>query len=934
MNERYPPRGRERQFTRVGGGPRNSEFERPSTGRIRRYQHKEETEEGDAVDKNPLKIAMVVLVALMLIILGYLTVMVILDEGDYVGETGIITRFMGGSDEVLLKATYNGDDVFIEVPSNAKILKSSLKIEGILPPGRNSFEAGRAPTDLGYGDLDGDLDPDVVVINYVDNNMMVMDNIGKYSLRKVQTINVGDCPIKVEVDDLSGDGFPDAAVISEDSHDLRIFHNDGHGKLRSRMEPINVGRIPTDIVYIDIEGDGDLDIGVSSLTDDSISFFENDGEGYFKPYFELPTEKNPQTVEVYDMDGDSMDDLIVANSGDMDQKIFDTDKNRYLSWYHTVSIWRNNGNGNFTRYVKDLKTQKGVLAIDIGDINQDGRPDISMTNWGYNEVSYILSDGNGDYLRGDQSELDCEMLKAYDPISQILSDLDGDGRLDMVVLSKSADSIMVFPGKADGYFGDYTMYYIGMSPSSFELFDFDGDGDLDVITSDRRSKTQVAGSNGTVSVLINLNRGVFGTYRQFRTGNSPRGVFAYDLNGDGAPEIATANYFGSTVSVLRNDGVGGFSPNKEYPIGLEPYAVILADFNNDGHIDGASADEANFRIVILESDKKGGFTTERHWFDIGGYPFSLRAKDINHDGYIDLYTSNYFQNTTTIMFNDGTSILDNTTFNDYFTVDLGEHMPYDALMEDMNGDGHYDLITVNRGDDLDPTDTISILLNDGNFNFNDIVNYKVGKEPTSAAIFDVNGDGILDLVSSNSRDDTVTVLINDGEGVLTKLEDITVGFKPLFVNYIDYDQDGWYDIIVTNSLSNDLTFLRNMQGTGFKHVRDYSIGSGPYMIDTADFDGDGREDIVVTSVNTGYAVVFDCYYYPTGFRLDLGGDGKFEFSEDGFMDYQVEIDLTDEIRDYMAEHSDDGDTVIIPLTALSQENGMVRLSNLEIIYRL
>ncbi|MCK5773164.1 MAG: VCBS repeat-containing protein, partial [Thermoplasmata archaeon] len=614
--------------------------------------------------------------------------------------------------------------------------------------------------------------------------------------------------------------------------------------------------------------------------------------------------------------------------------IFDPEKNRYLSWYHTVSVWRNTGSNNFTRYVNDLKTQKGVLSIDIGDINQDGRPDISMTNWGYNEVSYILSDGNGDFLRGSVSELDSESLKAYDPISQALTDLDGDGRLDMVVLSKSADSIMVFPGKADGYFGDYTMYYTGMSPSSFELFDFDGDGDLDVLTSDRRSKTQVAGSNGTVSVLINLNRGVFSTYRQFRTGNSPRGVFAHDLNNDGSPEIATANYFGSTVSILRNDGVGGFSPNKEYPIGLEPYAVILADFNNDGYIDGASADEANFRIVILESDKNGGFTTERHWFDIGGYPFSLRAKDINHDGFIDLYTSNYFQNTTTIMFNDGTSILDNTTFNDYFTVDLGDHMPYDALMEDMNGDGHYDLITVNRGDDLDPTDTISILLNDGNFNFDNIVDYKVGKEPTSAAIFDVDGDGSLDLVSSNSKDDTVTILINDGDGYLTKLEDVTVGFKPLFVSYIDHDQDGWNDIVVTNSLSNDISFLRNIEGTGFQHVRDYNIGSGPYMIDSADFDGDGREDIVVTSVNTGYAVVFDCYYYPTGFSLDLGNDGTYEFLEDGFMDYQVQIDLADEINDYMAGHSNDGDTVRIPLSALSRETGMVRLYNLDIIYQL
>jgi hypothetical protein len=59
-----------------------------------------------------------------------------------------------------------------------------------------------------------------------------------------------------------------------------------------------------------------------------------------------------------------------------------------------------------------------------------------------------------------------------------------------------------------------------------------------------------------------------------------------DFNGDGKPDVATANgtgyYQGEFVSVFRGNGDGTFQPNVNYVAGFQPFGVVAADFNSDG----------------------------------------------------------------------------------------------------------------------------------------------------------------------------------------------------------------------------------------------------------------------------------------------------------------------------------------------------------------
>ncbi len=931
------------QYARTGPGPERS---RPAhsgydTRGHRRYRAVEEAApDGEisrwAGENRGLLTAVLVISISFIMVLAGLMVWANNDDNGPSGPTYSITEFRGGSSEVLVNATFLGNDAFITVPWNATVTDASLRISGALPPERRTFEAGKNPIDLDVGDIDLDLRADAVVLNYGDSTLMVMRNLGDGRFQRGRTIQVGNAPIRVELTYLNNDAYLDAVVLSEDSRDMRVLINDQVGGFMNRGDPFLLPTLPSDIGVIDLEGDGDNDIIVSTVKDNNVTMYINDGNGILTQGSKLLTEGNPTRLGISDMDGDGLSDIVVSNRRDLDENLTPRDKEKKpVNWFNSISVFKNMGDLTFTKLVDDIRSEKGVSSIALGDLNGDGSDDIAMSNLGYHNISYVLSDGKGDFIRGDPWELDVVELRSMDPIEMKLEDLDSDGDLDLWALTKSADSVLFYCNIGNGEFLPYSQIFVGVNPTSFEMIDMDADGDKDIMTSDWRGWDMLYNGNSTISVIENMRDGVFKTYRQYTTGNSPRGVFARDIDMDGDPDIASANYFGSTVSILENDGLGRFSEDREYPIGLEPYAVVLEDFDGDGLVDGASADEANFRIVLLKSNGDGGFTTDRYLYDIGAYPFSLRTGDIDDDGDMDLFTSNYFQNSTTLLFNDGSGDFQ-TMFKNTKTIFLGDKMPYDSIMEDLDGDGLKDLITVNRGDSLDPTDTISVMLNDGSFTFDVMNEYKVGKEPTSAVVMDLDMDGDLDIGTADTMGDSFTVLRNNGDGVFEAWESHPVADRPQYINSFDFDGDGWPDILVSSSDSNSLSFFRNEEGAGFTWFTDQNIGAYPYAIEMADFNSDGRMDMVLTSVNTNSVIVTGCYYYPHGLMINIGKDSSIEVQHDGMLspDVVLQLEMKNELNRYIKANRVEGEDLNIPLSIICQQEGIVRLSNLLVVYSL
>ena len=115
------------------------------------------------------------------------------------------------------------------------------------------------------------------------------------------------------------------------------------------------------------------------------------------------------------------------------------------------------------------------------------------------------------------------------------------------------------------------------------IADLNGDGSPDLATANNH--------DNTVSVLLNRGDGSFEAAREYRTGSGPYSVAIGDLNGDGKPDLVTANGESNRVSVLVNQGAASFPAHVEYRTGSEPYSVAIGDLNGDGRLDLVAAND-------------------------------------------------------------------------------------------------------------------------------------------------------------------------------------------------------------------------------------------------------------------------------------------------------------------------------------------------------
>src|SRR5262249_56336447 len=72
-----------------------------------------------------------------------------------------------------------------------------------------------------------------------------------------------------------------------------------------------------------------------------------------------------------------------------------------------------------------------------------------------------------------------------------------------------------------------------------------------------------------------------------------------DVNGDGLPDLTTANSDSSTVSVLLGAGGGAFAAARHFATGRTPQSVALGDVNGDGWLDAVTANFGSNDVSVL-----------------------------------------------------------------------------------------------------------------------------------------------------------------------------------------------------------------------------------------------------------------------------------------------------------------------------------------------
>ncbi|MBL8898967.1 MAG: VCBS repeat-containing protein [Planctomycetes bacterium] len=313
------------------------------------------------------------------------------------------------------------------------------------------------------------------------------------------------------------------------------------------------------------------------------------------------------------------------------------------------------------------------------------------------------------------------------------------------------------------------------------------------------------------------------------------GVFAADLDGDGAADLSAVNEQTDDVRVLRNDGCGGYArtATNRLPSGSQPSTNEGADFNGDGRIDLAVGDLLGNAISVLMGNGSGGYAPAQT-YPTGVMPRGLCVLDLEGDGDLDIATANRSSSNVGLHRNRGDG-----TFDPVQLIDGGGFGETAIAAGDANGDGWADLWVANFA-----SDTVTTLLNDGQGNFTALSWANVGARPWSIALGDLDDDGDLDAVTCDSAADRASILRGGGGGHIGSVTSVPVGAFPLAVDLGDLEGDGDLDLVVSTYSGASYALWRNAGDGSFAARQDLPASSAGSCAVLVDDDRDGDLDVI------------------------------------------------------------------------------------------
>jgi hypothetical protein len=345
----------------------------------------------------------------------------------------------------------------------------------------------------------------------------------------------------------------------------------------------------------------------------------------------------------------------------------------------------------------------------------------------------------------------------------------------------------------------------------------------------------------------------------FETESFPISVMISDLDLDGKNDILVANFGKNSISVFRNSNIkeGEFSFDSKFEIetGVQPYHIETEDLDGDGKLDLVVANRGNNTVsAFLNTTTQIGIITFAASVDkkTGVLPRSVSIGDLDGDGKADLAVANAGDGTVSLYRNTSSGV-GNISFED--KIDLSGSSPYFVSIEDLDHDGMADLTIANSS----LTDnSVSIIKNTGNFNFDTQLDYTTGLKPWSVSVGDFDGDNNIDLAVANLSNSSVSVFRNENvsPGIIKFSEkiDFTVGQDPHSIVIGDLNNDGLPDMAVTNAASNSISVLRNTSKEAgnitFSIHEIYETGSQPFSVSGGDLNEDGKPELAVVNLQS------------------------------------------------------------------------------------
>jgi hypothetical protein len=334
-----------------------------------------------------------------------------------------------------------------------------------------------------------------------------------------------------------------------------------------------VGPLPISVALADLDGDSELDLVVGDDVAGVIAVRFGVGDGSFSKSANYAVDWDAQEIRIADLDGDSVLDMVA------------------VSWNSAAKFYRGTGDGTFEAQVR-IQGPSTPVALEVVDVDSDGILDL-VTGGENSRIQVMLGTGAANFA-APMTLISAENYYALD-----VGDLNGDGRVD-IVTTDATNTLTVMMHAPVGTAWAATDIPVGDGANGVVIGDWNNDGKMDLATA--------ATNAGQVELLLGDGSGTTFTKQAVDVTPAPIWIVAEDLNLDGQVDLVVTHRDGGQVSTLLAAD-GGFEAATHYDLnasagGSSTHSLAksaVGDLNGDGVPDIVTANPAGKDVSVLLS---------------------------------------------------------------------------------------------------------------------------------------------------------------------------------------------------------------------------------------------------------------------------------------------------------------------------------------------